>query len=163
MLSKLYTFWMRSHSKLSRKYTTTSSRLRKEWWSWHLQETGEYRDMGISHSLQWYMLQAFLLLGYWGRYFGYCHTWHSQENSGSTFKGDCQSRRNKKSTILKWHCVLYSCDIEYYTHVTLSTILMCHWVLYSCAIEYYAHVPLSTMLMCLWVPCYLLNRMLSIG
>ena len=27
-------------------------------------KTGEYRDIGVSHSLQWYLLQAFLLLGY---------------------------------------------------------------------------------------------------
>lgn len=27
-------------------------------------KTGKYRDMGVSNSLQWYMLQAFLLLGY---------------------------------------------------------------------------------------------------
>ena len=27
-------------------------------------KTGEYRDMGVSYSLQWYMLQAFLLLGH---------------------------------------------------------------------------------------------------
>ena len=32
-----------------------------------------------------------------------------------------------------------------------STILMCCWVLYSCAIEYYTHVLLSTILMCGWV------------
>lgn len=28
------------------------------------EETGKYRDMGVSNPLQWYMLQAFLLLGY---------------------------------------------------------------------------------------------------
>ena len=67
--------------------------------SWHLQEIGEYRDMGVSNSLQWYMLQAFLLLGYWGRDFGYCHTWHSQENSEDTIKGNYQSRRNKKRVL----------------------------------------------------------------
>ena len=27
-------------------------------------QTGKYRDMGVSNPLQWYMLQAFLLLGY---------------------------------------------------------------------------------------------------
>ena len=39
---------------------------------------------------------GFFLLGYWGRDFGYCHTWDSQENLANTFKGDCQSRRDKK-------------------------------------------------------------------
>ena len=31
--------------------------------------------------------------------FGYCHTWHSQENSEDTTKGNCQSRRNKKRVL----------------------------------------------------------------
>ena len=61
------------------------------------------------------------------------------------------------------HWVLYSSAVEYYAQVALSTMLKWHWVLCSSGIEYYTQVPLSTMLMCLWVPCYLLNRMLSIG
>ena len=41
-------FWMRSHSKLSRRYTTTSSRLRKEWWkltssrNWRIPRSGSF-------------------------------------------------------------------------------------------------------------------------
>lgn len=31
--------------------------------------------------------------------FGYCHTWHSQENSEDTTKGNYQSRRNKKRVL----------------------------------------------------------------
>ena len=30
---------------------------------------------------------------------GYCHTWHSQENSEDTTKGNCQSRRDKKRVL----------------------------------------------------------------
>lgn len=33
------------------------------------------------------------------RDFGYCHTWHSQENSEDTTKGNCQSRRYKKRVL----------------------------------------------------------------
>ena len=45
---------------------------------------------------------CYRLFSFWDteeRDFGYCHTWHSQENSKNTFKGDCQSRRDKKRVL----------------------------------------------------------------
>ena len=57
-------------------------------------EIWEFRTLynGICYRL-------FLLLGHRGRNFGYCHTWHNQENSEDTTKGNCQSRRDKKRVL----------------------------------------------------------------